>query len=92
MPCVRKTNSLHFGQRVSGLPGAERAIRCVEESRMEFEFQVYYFIALRPWPRCLMPLNLSLVVCKEEGVKASAAKAGVRTPLGGARWASGRRQ
>lgn len=59
------------------------AIQCVEESRMEGEFQVYYFVALRTWPSCLMPLSLPLFIYKDEGMKASAAKAGVRMSLGG---------
>lgn len=57
---------------------------------MECEFQVYCFGALRPWPRCPMPLSLGLFVGKDERMKASAAKPGVRMSREGARWASGR--
>lgn len=56
------------------------AIGCVEESRKELEFQVYCFIALRLWPRHLMPLSLSLLVYKDERMIELAAKAGMRMP------------
>lgn len=51
------------------------AIRCVEESGTELDFQVHCFVALRLWPTHLMPLSLSLLVYKDEGMLALAAKA-----------------